>query len=260
MKHTLAIVYFLIIIPFSNTLDAQVIYTDIIPDVTPRVSYPLDLNNDSTIDFLIQMGASNKVVCLPQDSNAFAGELVGANYLPWALSTSDTICPSTITWYGANFLGLLSSGTSTGHWAGQTDKYLALKLKVGSSTFYGWARLDMFAGSTSFTVKDYAYQNMPDTCIIVGQGPSLIDEHTNNSIIHIYPNPFSYSTTLQTNVSFHHATLTIYNCFGMKIKETKNISGNSFTLFRENLPNGIYFVSLIDVKGLFYFRKMIISE
>ena len=37
----------------TNRLEAQIIYTDI-PDDTPNATYPLDLNNDNIVDFLIQ--------------------------------------------------------------------------------------------------------------------------------------------------------------------------------------------------------------
>ena len=41
----------LILLVFNNNLIAQIIYTDI-PDETPNATYPLDLNNDSIVDFI----------------------------------------------------------------------------------------------------------------------------------------------------------------------------------------------------------------
>lgn len=125
----------LLILLVSNNLSAQVIYTDI-PDATPNATFPLDLDNDSIDDFVIQMGATDKIVCFPQNDNAYAGEFTGANYFPWALNPNSFICDTLSTWYGLNNPGFLAFSSSSGNWIGQTDKYLALKLNVGTNTYY----------------------------------------------------------------------------------------------------------------------------
>ena len=79
---------------FNNNLHAQIIYTDI-PDETPNATYPLDLNNDSIVDFNIQFGGSGSaigVICSPQNNNAYSGNFVGGVHLPWALIASNNIC------------------------------------------------------------------------------------------------------------------------------------------------------------------------
>jgi Secretion system C-terminal sorting domain len=259
LKNTATIFCLLILSVCYSNASAQIIYTDI-PDATPNATYPLDLNNDAIDDFVIQMGAINKVVCYPQNNNAYAGEFINGTYLPWAMSQSDNICPSLATWYGSNNPGTMALGTSTGHWVGQTDKYLALKLIVGTNTYYGWVRLDVLATSSSFTIKDYAYESTPNICIKAGQTLRGINEQTSKNIISLFPNPFSTQTTLHTDIFLHNATLTIYNCFGQTVKEMKNISGKTFPLFRNNLPRGFYFVRLKEDNKTFYTNKIIISD
>ena len=78
----------LILTLFSN-LTAQVVYTDFTPDVTPNAGLDLDLNNDSIVDFRLQMGGSDgnySVNCNPLNNNAYSGNFKGGNYLPWALN------------------------------------------------------------------------------------------------------------------------------------------------------------------------------
>jgi len=64
-----------------------------------------------------------------------------------------------------------------------------------------------------------------------------------NQII-ISPNPFSSSTTIQTNKKLINATLTIFNSFGQQVKQIKYLSGQEILLHRDNLSNGFYFIRL----------------
>ena len=62
--------------------------------------------------------------------------------------------------------------------------------------------------------------------------------------ISVFPNPFSMQTTIQTDRSFKDATLTVYNLYGQQVKQLNNISGQTVTLQRDNLPGGLYFISI----------------
>lgn len=252
----------LILFVFNSKLFSQIIYTDI-PDATPNATFPLDLNNDSIDDFIIQYGGSAGTIgvsCNPLNNNAYSGELVSGTYLPWALSTSSTICASLSTWYDSNNLGTMGLGASTGYWVGATDKYLALKLIVGSNTYYGWARLDFLAMSGSFTLKDYAYESTPNACIQSGRIALGINENTSKNNFSIYPNPLISSATIQTNASLKNASITIYNSFGQTVKEVKNISGLTVSISRDNLANGLYFIRLTDENKVIGVEKLIIAD
>ncbi|MEI7580063.1 MAG: hypothetical protein WCJ58_08615, partial [bacterium] len=140
LKKVTSLCCLLILFFFNSRLYSQIIYTDI-PDATPNATYPLDLNNDSIVDFMIQFGGSAGtvgVMCYPQNNNAYSGDFVSGEHLPWALSTSNTICDSLATWYDSSNIGTMGLGASIGYWPGATDKYLALKLIVGPNTYYGW--------------------------------------------------------------------------------------------------------------------------
>jgi len=262
LKKTTYLYCLLIVFLFNGKIYSQIVYTDI-PDATPSATYPLDLNNDTIDDFIIQFGGSAGtlgVMCFPQNNNAYAGDFVGGVHLPWALSQSTSICDTLSTWYDASNPGTMGLGTSIGYWVGETNKYLALKLIVGTNTYYGWARLDFLAAASSFTIKDYAYQSTPNTCILSGQTTLNNNENTDKNIFSVVPNPFSSATTLQTIDNLKKATLTIYNSFGQTVKQVKNISGQSVSLFRDNLPNGLYYIRLTEENNVIAVEKLIITD
>jgi hypothetical protein len=259
-KKVAALCCLLIVFIFNSRLYSQIIYTDILPDATPSATYPLDLNNDNIVDFIIQFGANGGVMCYPQNNNAYSGDFVGGVHLPWALSPSNPICASLATWYNSSNPGTMGLGASTGYWPGATNKYLALKLIVGSNTYYGWARLDFLAMSGSFTIKDYAYQSTPNACIQSGQIILGINENTNKTIFSIFPNPFISSTTIQTIDHLKNASLTICNSFGQMVKQIENISGQTVSLSRDNLPSGLYFIRVIEENKIIAVEKLIITD
>ncbi len=249
----------LIIFTFNTRLNSQIIYTDIIPDAIPSVTYPLDLNNDMITDFLIQF-QSTKLMCIPQNSNAYAGDFVGGFHLAYALSQSNSICSSLTTWYDSNNPGTMYLGTSLGYWVGATNKYLALKLIVGANTYYGWVRLDILFSGGSFAVKDYAFESTPNTCVQAGQTTLGITKNTNKNSSSIFPNPFISSTTIQTTENLNNATLTIFNSYGQMVKQVNNISGQTISLLRDNLPSGLYFIHLTQNNKLITTTKIIITD
>jgi hypothetical protein len=81
---------------------------------------------------------------------------------------------------------------------------------------------------------------------------------SNNSVLKNFPNPFSTQTTLRTNTLLHNATLTLINSFGQIVKQIENISGQTITLFRDNLPSGIYFLRLTENNKTLAAEKLVI--
>ena len=71
-----------------------------------------------------------------------------------------------------------------------------------------------------------------------------LNELSNEETISVYPNPFFSETTLQSDKIFKEANLTIYNSYGQEVKQIKNISGKTMTLYRDNLPSGRYLLRL----------------
>jgi hypothetical protein len=209
---------------------------------------------------MIQFTMAYRVVCYPQNNNAYSGNLVGGVHLPWALSSFNNVCDSLATWYDSNNPGTMAWGTNLGYWVGVTDKYLALKLIVGANTYYGWARLDFLASSGSFTIKDYAYERTPNACIKLRQTTLGVNENTNGRIFSAFPNPFTSSTTIQVVGNLNNATLTVCNLHGQTVKQIKNISGQTFSFSCDNLASGVYFVRLTEENKIIGVEKIVIID
>jgi Neuraminidase (sialidase) len=79
-------------------------------------------------------------------------------------------------------------------------------------------------------------------------------------MLSIFPNPFISSTTIQTNYNLNNATLTIYNSYGQALNQIKNISGQTISLSRNNLPRGAYFLRLTEENKIIGVKKLIISN
>jgi hypothetical protein len=87
-----------------------------------------------------------------------------------------------------------------------------------------------------------------------------IKEKTDPITFSISPNPFSRQTTLHTDNPLKNATLTVYNSFGQRVKQIENISGQSITLNRDNLPCGLYILRLTQDNKIFTTDKLIITD
>lgn len=82
---------------------------------------------------------------------------------------------------------------------------------------------------------------------------------SNDNIINIFPNPFSRSATIQANTLLNNATLFFYNVQGQIVKQINNMSGQSITIHRDQLPAGVYFVRIIDDNNFFASGSFVID-
>lgn len=67
-----------------------------------------------------------------------------------------------------------------------------------------------------------------------------------NNQLSVYPNPLNYSAVLESSFTMNNASLIWYNMFGQIEREQSNISGSSIVLIKEDLPAGMYTISLIQ--------------
>jgi hypothetical protein len=78
--------------------------------------------------------------------------------------------------------------------------------------------------------------------------------------VSVLPNPFSSYTILRTDKILNDANLIIYNSFGQTVKQIKNISGQTFTLQRDNLSSGLYFLQLTQDNKILTTDKIVIID
>ncbi|MBA3647212.1 MAG: T9SS type A sorting domain-containing protein [Chitinophagales bacterium] len=186
---------------FFQFANAQIVYTDVNPDQTFNTNgslYHLDLNNDGINDFdltyttsqtntkcglfyginryiRITSFNSNEVGCDFTDelpAVVYPASLIDNRAYLWKINANQNIATSEATFCTYNhYLGFyLWVSTYSGHWHhGRTNKYIALRLHAGSQVFYGWIRLDIGTNAINFTVKDYAFNSVPDSSILAGE-------------------------------------------------------------------------------------------
>jgi hypothetical protein len=76
----------------------------------------------------------------------------------------------------------------------------------------------------------------------------------------VVPNPFSEQTILKTDYIFKDATLSVYNSNGQLKKRVNDISGQTFTFHRDNLPGGQYFLTVTQDDMTFNTTKILIIK
>jgi len=101
---------------------------------------------------------------------------------------------------------------------------------------------------------------MPPTFNAVNSLTGVEEQAGINNYILVYPNPFSTQTTIYSDILIKDATFTVYNSFGQIVKEIKNISGQTVTLYRDNLPSGLYFIRLTKDNKQIETKKIIITD
>ena len=266
--------FFALIISMLSILQAQaqIVYTDVNPDQIHTCtsfpnctsSYSLDLNNDGTNDFTIfyymatlgpSMGSIRLVVITPLNGNAVSissqhPSALAMNSLVAYTSSWDTSANQTLRYVRKHQVHN-STDTSYGNWTTSDDKYLGLKLSVGTLEFYGWIRLTIDFSSTTlftgnFTVKNFAYDSIPNQSIQTGDTGTGLTGIPENSSSHNF-SIFSFNNkTLQvcwnTDVVCNR-TIIIHNTIGQELKKIK-IEKKPVQIDMNDYSSGLYFVTI----------------
>jgi hypothetical protein len=91
---------------------------------------------------------------------------------------------------------------------------------------------------------------------------STLDTNENDPIYNfqISQNPFSNETNLHCDKPLNNASLDIYTLLGQNVNHIDNISGDEIKIFRNNLSNGLYLMTLIEGGKSIYNSKIIINN
>jgi hypothetical protein len=170
-------IIFLFIVCFVATSHAQWVCHDIVPDSNRNGydSLDIDMNNDFVPDYRILLNTGFPipyVLLLGNHVGLSNSVLTDAQGSAAALDLNTTIGPSSTTWTpmnGPNLSMAFNSFPATGAWANAIDKYLGLKVMVGSNTYYGWARITVGADNSFITLKDCGYNSQAGQSIPAGQ-------------------------------------------------------------------------------------------
>lgn len=263
----------------ASAANAQVVYTDIIPDTTVNTingDYQLDLNNDGITDFAIAYQqipitfgtTGGGTVQYTYDIILAAGNNAATNQIDTSLVRSAgnpgfpqsdahivtaPIGPTNLWFSGygsgnTHFLAAASTaapGTyNWGDWNGAVDKYVALKFDILGQTHYGWARLDVAQNANSFTIKDYAYDSTANAIINAGDVTTGISTQLLNGV-----KVFAFDNKVNVNLGdITNATVTITDMTGRVINNTTIPSGNQ-QISLAGQSAGMYMVTVSTATG-----------
>jgi hypothetical protein len=261
----------------GNVVDAQIVYTDVSPDVvidTTMGMYAIDFNNDAVPDVQFTIthvtgtgtyGSYGSTFTYQFDATyaaAIAGTGGGLQQTLVAGSGSSSTMTSALaplnngdaingtamfTQYGTLALDALITIPAIGYnypfqggeFIGVTDKFLGAKFLAGANTHYGWVRLDVAADASTITIKDYAFNATPDGEILAGQTVNLEDIAIENKV--------TVKTTL--NEAFINVTpdliggtVNLFNLSGQVVASTIIKEINTRLSF-EGIDTGIYTVA-----------------
>ena len=277
---------------FSASVNAQVIYTDVIPDRiidSTNSVYPLDLNNDGIIDYNINFttgiisGSCNLsmsysstayyITITPLDSNEVGTDATSPFY-PKALLLDSLIDSAAFTWKNTSSQLLAEKlwhcitfnfrnywvPYYVGNWNNASNKYLPLRLKMGSQVYYGWVRISIATGVTNATIFDYAYNSIPDSAILAGQTTATgIIENSFASSINLFPNPANNHLTIALGSNNKIVQVTIADITGKVIYTTIATDTQKVEVNTKDFAEGIYVVQ-IQAAGFIGTKKLVVEK
>lgn len=247
-KHLIILTFFVLC---SATAKTQIIYTDFDPDTTLYVpnygdiGYALPIKSDTTYDFGLVLrritassGGGKDIHLISNNQNMIAGYCDLQPYVgEYYVLEGDTIDASSI-WRTYNHYLYYSTDLPWACIPPPIDLYWGLKIVDNTGTYYGWLRVSLTMHS--ITLKDFAYNSVPDQFIIAGQTQSnqvaqqnlggIFSVTNQNSRIHI-------SSSMQIG----NINISIINTLGTQI--VSDIM-NSDTYTSPQLNSGIYLVRI----------------
>lgn len=239
-------------------LSVPVIMVDVVGLCTPSGNwmdpgyYAGSTRSDSTSKKVFFIPPTDSVEQLLYDFNLNIGDTVRGFLQSWA-NPDDVVISTDSVLVGNNYRKrwFINSYYNIYVIEGIGSTYGLLQLSPGVALIDGYdVTLNCFS-ENSITLYPTAVSN----CELI---TSFNDLSLNVSQISISPNPFQTSATIQVGPEFENGTLKIYNSLGAVVKEVK-LNQRNYLLNKNNLPNGIYFLELINNKNNHNTVKFIID-
>ncbi|MEW6469873.1 MAG: T9SS type A sorting domain-containing protein [Bacteroidota bacterium] len=159
-----------------------------------------------------------------------------------------------------SFVWVFEVGSTSGN--GSADNGFGVHV-ANSGTLYvtgdfsGTADFDPSAATASLTSSG-------GDAFVAAYGTAIFTHVNNtgleNAALTVFPNPAAREATIRTDASLDNATLTLCNALGQEVKTMENISGQAITLYRDNLPAGLYYIRLTQDGKLIVAGKLIITD
>lgn len=223
----------------APTAQAQIVYTDIEPDVTVQDTaddqnpdpspfdnpYPIDFDGDGNAEIFFgeDNGRSYTIALLNEDPAGgtdddavvgIVGELFPFSGVDYAYFLPME-AGSTISSFNAAVQGSYTSiatftfggtGDPLG-WIGAGERYIGLQFQLdGGDSHFGWIRAEM-PEAGQIIIKDYAYQSEPFTPLAAGEGMGTVSNEDGAPLVGshqlsaAYPNPFNTDARFNLEVA-----------------------------------------------------------
>ena len=187
-----------LVVAGGQEINSEVIYYDIDDVIVGQDgSYEVDIDNDNNSDFKILQNfwssssysssqnvrfqglQSNNQVLM--DSSSSYAKLMNSNDVVGVSSYSSSSTSQNFfrnAGLGSFYLMSGSSGSTYGTWSGQ-EGYLGVVFEISGEQHYGWIRLAVDEHYTGFTVKEYAYETIPNLEIQINseQAPIISEKN-----------------------------------------------------------------------------------
>lgn len=269
--------FILLLSPFLQTTQAQIVYRALNPDPT------LQMPASSFGSLLIDVDGDNV-----DDVKLFYTNYQSSGIWNLGFNQIDTNNPVFEVLYNANLpqspigdyyvkpLDFNENIASTGNYAfdypqigdiynsnfrGFPDKYIGFRLKSGTSFKYGWMKVD-FSGDAAmtFVLKELAYQNIENTPIKAGQqfGVGIRHIKADNNAFTLFPNPAKTTLHIQAEKDVELNLVRIYALDGRCVKEL-NEPGLLLEIDLSGLAKGTYYIELIQGESTLT-RKLFVKE
>ncbi|MDD3878036.1 MAG: T9SS type A sorting domain-containing protein [Bacteroidales bacterium] len=218
--------------------------------------YDFDVNDDGIIDFLIiakkryiyhfitysvwissNNSNQNLVVGACNPSGAY-----GVYYN--TLNINDTLNDNN-HWGTFNYFANYPEASPMTCFPPVGDFYIGLKIYKNADTLYGWARCS--ATDSSVTVKDYAYNSIPNLFILVGQ--TVLD----SALVPLFPEPTVFLSQNKLVVALSQYPLSqgeikIVNSMGQIVKSTPIQTITNYIPIT-GIAQGIYIIQINTPQG-----------
>jgi len=176
------------LLALAQPAEGKIVYTKTHHVIGQNSLYPLDLNQDGTIDFLILQwgspgtsGGSNELWLMNAFGNAVEGNR--SQQEPWPFAAD--LRNGAFIGRGRQFVsttnsngevmvraGCSESCWTSGQWLNVRNRYLGLRFQINGKNHYGWARMSVRLGQDfeiTATLTGYAYETVPQRGIRAGQ-------------------------------------------------------------------------------------------
>ncbi len=255
----------------GGAVNAQIQYVDINPDVVLNLgdSLLLDMDGNSVTDLAFRVGsfsgsgtAYGGLVNFQYSgfggsvSAPNGGGIMGSVSSQASMNIASMLMSSNLVDSGGNFLsdGILASKVTAvvtglysttitqypGYFAGQTDKYIGVRFDIGGNNHYGWVRLDAAGTYDQITIKDYAYNAVPDLPLYAGQTVGLDDVSIDQKVtVKTMPEEAMINVT----PDLIGGEISVVDMQGREVQKI-SIADLNTTVSYNNMNSGIYMINV----------------